>query len=68
MSKRAMKIVIGVLAVALIVVGGLAVLKNLNGGALIPGSSPAASSDAEPDAGISSDIQLSTATPSDTEE
>ncbi|WP_147272878.1 hypothetical protein [Gordonibacter sp. 28C] len=31
MSSRTMKIVIGVLAVALVIVGGLAVLKNIGG-------------------------------------
>lgn len=31
MSSRTMKIVIGVLAVALVIVGGLAVLKNVGG-------------------------------------
>lgn len=31
MSSRTMKIIIGVLAVALVIVGGLAVLKNVGG-------------------------------------
>lgn len=73
MSKRTMKIVIGVLAVALVVVGGLAMLKNLNSGNLAPGSQDArdaalASGDAEPDMVDEGGTMLSIATPSDTEE